>query len=54
MDIKGRKELGNDMKQNMANNKHNKQIDFTFGKRTSFRRHKTKMSMQKGGESPLH
>ena len=26
MDIKGRKELRNDMKQNMANNKHNRQI----------------------------
>ena len=40
------------MKQNMANNKHNKQIDFKFGKRTSFRSHRHShrhsiMSMQK-------
>ena len=36
MDIKGRKELGKDMKQNMENNKHNKQIDFTFEKKNKF------------------
>ena len=34
------------MKQNMANNKHNKQIDFKFGKRTAKNRHSI-MSMQK-------